>query len=302
MVAYDRLVDAAGETAVALGIFDGLHRGHRAVVERVVAEKENGLVPTVLTFSTDQCRPARKQGMKRILTNRLFLRLLEETGVELVESLPFEGIMNLSPREFVEQVLCGRLKAKAVACGQDFRFGKGAAGDLPLLQKLCGEYGIRLDAVPSLLDGGEAISSTRIRQCLSEGEIELANWLLGHPYSLDFEVVHGNELGRTIGIPTINQIFAEQFLVPRFGAYASYTELRGKRYKSITNIGVKPTIQGNRLPLAETHIMGVDESLYGQNIRVSLMKFIRPEKKFESFEELTEEIRANIRQIDALLD
>ena len=89
--------------------------------------------------------------------------------------------MNLSPREFVEQVLCGRLKAKAVACGQDFRFGKGAAGDLPLLQKLCGEYGIRLDAVPSLLDGGEAISSTRIRQCLSEGEIELANWLLGHP-------------------------------------------------------------------------------------------------------------------------
>ena len=109
-------------------------------------------------------------------------------------------------------------------------------------------------------------------------------------------------MGRTIGIPTINQIFAEQFLVPRFGAYASYTELRGKRYKSITNIGVKPTIQGNRLPLAETHIMGVDESLYGQNIRVSLMKFIRPEKKFENFEELTEEIRANIRQIDALLD
>lgn len=302
MVVYDRLVDSDRETAVALGLFDGLHKGHQAVIGRVVAERENGLTPTVLTFSTDHVQPARKRGMKKILTRSLFLKALEETGTEILESPPFEEIMGLSPREFVERVLCGRLKAKAVACGRDFRFGKDAAGDLFILRELCGEYGIRLEAVSPLLDGGEAISSTRIRQCLAEGEIETANWLLGRPYSFDFEVAHGNELGRRIGVPTINQIFPEQFLVPRFGVYASYTWLEGKWYRSITNVGVKPTIEGNRLPLAETHIIGVDDHLYGQNIQVSLMKFIRPEKKFDSIEALTAEIQANIERIQALLD
>ncbi len=303
MFVYDELTGTKAETAVALGFFDGVHRGHRAVIGRAVEEGKNGLLPTVLTFSTEHAQPARKRGMKKILTERLFLEAMENMGVEIVETPPFEGIMNLTPREFVEEVLCGCLKAKAVVCGRDFRFGKGASGDLSLLWELCGEYGIRLEAVDPLLDGGKPISSTRIRQCLADGAIETANWLLGYRYSFDFEVAHGNELGRTIGIPTINQIFPEQYLVPRFGVYASYTDLDGRRYKSITNVGVKPTIKGNRLPLAETHIMGVDDHLYGQNIKVSLAKFIRPEKKFASFEELTAEIRANIDLIrDGLID
>ncbi len=303
MFVSDKLSVIEAETAVALGFFDGVHRGHRAVIGRAVKEKENGFLPTVLTFTTEYVQPARKRGMKKILTERLFLEAMQEIGVEIVEMPPFEEIMDLPPREFVEKVLCGYLKAKVVVCGRDFRFGKGASGDLSLLRELCGEYGIRLEAVDPLLDGGKPISSTRIRQCLADGAIETANWLLGYRYSFDFEVAHGNELGRTIGIPTINQIFPEQYLVPRFGVYASYTVLDGKRYKSITNVGVKPTIQGNRLPLAETHIMGVDDHLYGRNIKVSLVKFIRPEKKFNSFEELTAEIRANIDLIrNGLID
>ncbi len=301
MVVYNSIAKTGHSTAVALGMFDGVHKGHRAVINRVVAEKENGLVPTVLTFSTDHEQPTRKLGTKRILTQTLFLKTLEELGVEVVEIPPFENIRSLSPQEFVKKILLEKLQAKAVACGRDFRFGCGASGDLIMLSKLCDESGIRLEPVEPLLDGGAPISSTRIRQCLQDGEIETANTLLGAPYSFDFIVAHGNELGRTIGIPTINQIFPELYLVPRFGVYASYTYLKGKRHKSITNVGVKPTIAGNRLPLAETHIMGVDDHLYGQNIKVSLMKFIRPEQKFGSFEELTAVIRANISQIKELL-
>lgn len=303
MFVYDELTKAESETAIALGFFDGVHRGHRAVISRAVEERNKGLLPTVLTFSVNEIEPASKRGMKKILTKRLFLQTMEELGVELIEMPPFEKIMNLSPREFVTEILCRCLKAKVIVCGRDFRFGKNAAGDLSLLEELCKEYGLRLEAVAQLLDAGEPISSTRIRQCLADGAIETASWLLGYPYSFDFEVAHGNELGRTIGIPTINQIFPIHYLVPRFGVYASYTYLNGVRYKSITNVGVKPTIKGNRLPLAETHIMGVDDRLYGKNIKVSLVKFIRPEKKFNSFEELTAEIRANINLIkDGLID
>lgn len=302
MVVYRKLTETDGETAVALGMFDGVHRGHREVIDRVAAQKQNGFIPTVLTFSTDHAQPARKRGTKKILTESLFFEVLESAGIDLVEIPPFEVIRELTPREFTEQVLSGILHAKAVVCGRDFRFGKNAAGDLTVLRKLCAELGIRVEDAPPLMEDGETVSSTRIRQCLLDGEIETANCLLGYPYSFNFEVAHGNELGRTVGFPTINQIFPEQYLVPRYGVYASYTYLEGKRYKSITNVGVKPTIKGNRHPLAETHIMGVDDHLYGQHIKVSLMKFIRPEKKFDSFEELSAEVHANIELIGSLLD
>lgn len=302
MTVYWEIARTGRDTAVAIGMFDGLHRGHQMVIDRAVAEKENQLVPMVLTFSTDRAEPARKQGMKKILTGSLALKRLDEIGLELVEIASFERIKELSPREFVKIVLADRLQAKVVVCGQDFRFGANASGNVSLLGELCAEFGIRLEVVEPLMDDGMPVSSTRIRKALEVGNIEEANRLLGYPYSFDFEVAHGLEIGRTIGIPTINQIFPENFLVPKFGVYASYTMLGGVTHKSITNIGVKPTIAGERLPLAETHIMGVDNRLYGQRIPVSLMKFIRPERKFDSINELKAEIQANIEQINALLD
>jgi len=302
MVVFDRLTDPGKPAAVALGLFDGVHRGHHAVIERVVNEAANGFLPTVLTFSTDHVLPERKKGMKRILTESLFLDALEEIGVEAVEILPFEAIMELSPRAFFEEILLKRLGAKVLSCGEDFRFGKGAAGDLTLLKELCEEHGLRLEAVSPVLEDGAVISATRIRRCLLEGAIEEANRLLGFSYRFDFEVVHGNELGRTVGIPTINQAFPDPFVVPKFGVYASYAYLDGKRYKAITNVGVKPTVGSERRPLAETHIIGVQDDLYGKKVKVSLERFIRPEQKFAGFEELFAEIRKNIEEAKQLLD
>ena len=261
MQVYRDVTEFGKNTAVALGLFDGVHLGHRAVIECATSQKKNGLVPAVLTFSTDHLIPRRKQGMKRILTDRLRFAYLEQLG------------------------------------GYDVRFGKDAAGDIHLLRTLCDRFGIRLLAVPVLLDEGKPVSSTRIRHCLAEGDIPVANRLLGYDYCIDFEVAHGLEIGRKIGIPTINQIYPEQFVIPRFGVYASYAIVEGKRYKSITNVGVKPTIAGERFPLAETYIIGVGAHLYGQNIKVSFKEFVRGERKFAGIDELAAEIRANIEQI-----
>ena len=297
MQVYRDVTEFGKNTAVALGLFDGVHLGHRAVIECATSQKKNGLVPAVLTFSTDHLIPRRKQGMKRILTDRLRFAYLEQLGIEVVEMPAFERIQNFSPEEFVERILVKALHAKVVACGYDFRFGKDAAGDIHLLRTLCDRFGIRLLAVPVLLDEGKPVSSTCIRHCLTEGDIPAANRLLGYDYCIDFEVAHGLEIGRKIGIPTINQIYPEQFVIPRFGVYASYAIVEGKRYKSITNVGVKPTIAGERFPLAETYIIGVGAHLYGQNIKVSFKEFVRGERKFAGIDELAAEIRANIEQI-----
>lgn len=297
MEVYQSLSGIQVDTAIALGMFDGVHMGHRAVIDRTVAEKANGLLPVVLTFSVDRSAPRRKQGTKRILTDRIRLEYLESIGVEVVEIPAFEEIKEYSPRDFVALILVKMLRAKTIACGFNFHFGKNAEGDVELLRTLCAEYGIRLVVVPALLDGGVPVSSTRIREALLGGDIELANEMLGCPYSIDFEVAHGMEIGRAIGIPTINQIYPEPYLIPQYGVYASYTMLEGKRYRSITNVGVKPTIEGERLPLAETHIIGVDEHLYGQNVKVSFMRFLRGERKFESLDALSAEIHANIETI-----
>ena len=301
MVVYPGIAFTYHRTAVALGLFDGIHLGHRAVIDRAVAQKENGLSPAVMTFSIDRSAPETKQGMKRLMTDRLRLKRLESIGVEIVMMPAFERIKEFSPEEFVDTVLVKHLHAKLVVCGEDYRFGKKAAGDVNLLRSLCAGYGIEMVTVPKVLADGEPISSTRIRSLLLEGETEAANKLLGYFYSFDFEVAHGLEVGRTIGIPTINQIFPEQFLIPKFGVYASYTYLGGKRYRSITNVGIKPTIAGQRFPLAETHIFGINSNLYGQHVSVSLVSFIRPERKFETVAELSEEIHANIEQVKKLL-
>lgn len=297
MKVYKELTGVGAQTAVALGLFDGLHRGHRAVIERAVEQKANGLIPVVLTFSTGRLAPQRKQGMKRLLTETLQMQAFEQVGAEVVEIPAFERLKEFSPQEFVERILVDLFHARVIVCGFNFRFGKNAAGDVVLLRELCAHYGIELVTVPALMDGGEPVSSSRIRSCLLEGKIEDANRMLGYPYSFDFEVAHGLEIGRQIGIPTINQIYPESFLIPKFGVYASYSFLNGKRYRSITNVGVKPTIAGERLPLAETHIMGINAHLYGQHIKVGLVRYMRGERKFDSIDALSAEIHANIETI-----
>ncbi|HJB98640.1 MAG TPA: riboflavin biosynthesis protein RibF [Candidatus Acutalibacter pullicola] len=289
-----RSLEEMGETApssLALGAFDGLHRGHMAVIRRACAPGEGGrrLQPAVFTFSRS---PA---GNSAVLTGRDKERLLEDAGVEVLYSLEFSQVKDWEAEAFVEQVLFETCAAQRLCCGEDFRFGRGARGDTALLQTLCDRRGVELTVVPPVKEGGEKVSSTRIRAAVEAGDISLANRLLGRPFGFSLEVIHGNHIGTGLGTPTINQAIPEGFVLPRFGVYASWCRVGGEYFYGVTNVGVKPTVGSDRV-LAETWMPEFQGDLYGKRVRVFLLEFLRPEKKFGSLEELKAAIQTNGEQ------
>ena len=173
------------------------------------------------------------------------------------------------------------------------------AGNVEILKKLCEPYGVEVQLVPPVVLDGDRISSTRIREYVTKGNMNLAWRMLGRPYSLRFPVVSGNKIGRTLNFPTINQIYPDHFAIPRFGVYVSVAEVDGELYPSVTNVGMKPTVGSDR-PLAETYIIGFKGNLYGTRIRVSLCHFIRQEMKFNSLEELRQQIERDTKQADMM--
>lgn len=269
--------------ALALGVFEGLHIGHRAVICQAAGRED--LDAAILTFSGHL--PKGEGGVLMPPDRRA--RLLENMGIAEQFILDFEAIRNLSPEEFVRDILRNQLDARLVACGFNYRFGKGGAGTVDTFRRLGQAYGIQVVAVPAVEVDGEPVSTSRIRRCLEAGNMALANRLLGVPFTLDFEVVHGRQLGRELGTPTINQPLPAGFIQPRFGVYASAVEVEGRVTYGVTNIGVKPTV-GAEAPLAETWIPEYEGDLYGQRIRVSPLRFLREEKTFASIAQLKEQI------------
>lgn len=285
---YKTLPDVFPESgaAVSLGFFDGLHRGHLAVLNAMKA-KADGLSTAVFTFSTDTLRPASKTN-QRLMSDEARDKLLKNFGVDYIIEPEFESIRDMSPEQFAKSFLADKLHAKKVFCGEDFRFGKkAAAGAEDLRVLLAGTAEVII--VPTLAENNESISTTRIRSLILEGDIAKANELLGRPFAIDFAVEHGRKLGRTLGLPTINQAFPENFTVPKFGVYASFTEVGGIKHASITNVGVKPTV-GSSHVLAETYINDFSGDLYGKRVTVGLVKFIRGEIKFADVKELKAQI------------
>lgn len=280
-----------GACSLALGAFDGLHRGHMAVIQAALGVgSAPGLIPAVFTF---QDSPS---GERRVLTGEDKARLLEEAGVRRLYSLDFGSLRGIEAESFVKDVLFGQLNAKRLCCGEDFRFGRGAAGDVSLLERLCREYSVELVVVPPVMEGGEKISSTRIRQAVAAGDVALAGELLGRPFGFTLEVIHGNHIGSTkLGTPTMNQALPEDFLWPRFGVYAARCRVRDRWYYGVCNVGVKPTVGSDRV-LAETWMPEFSGDIYGQRVEVCLVDFIRPERKFASLDELREEILRNAEQ------
>lgn len=286
-------------TAVALGLFDGLHRGHQAVIRRAV--ECPGLSPAVFTFRFDAKSVVTKKNYARILSPELKMAMLEKLGVQVVLQPPFSTIMAMDPADFFYKIIAGFMHAGAVFCGEDFRFGKDAAGDAALLQKLCRENGIQFTTVPPVEDGGQPVSSTRIRNALREGDIETANRLLGYPFMTAGTVVHGQHMGHSLGFPTINQLFQPEQLIPRYGVYATIAEIDGKRYIGATDIGVKPTVGDSFQPAAETHLLDFDRDMYGRDVTLFYYAFLRGERKFNSLQELTQTVLANAEEARNLL-
>ncbi len=275
-------------TYVAIGCFDGVHLAHRKILETVLEGKKAGLRPAVFTF--DVSEGGCGKNMPRLMTTAEKLRVFEEMGIELVFLLQFSKVRDIEAEVFAADVLKQYCGAKKVCCGFDFRFGKGGRGNVELLHQLSAELNMETVVCDKMQLQGEPISSTRIRRCLQEGKIDEANELLGRPFSFAFPVVHGRKLGRTIGVPTINQALPAEFVVPKKGAYSSETVIDGIAYCSVTNIGLKPTVGGETRPSAETWIQNFSGDLYDKTVSVSLLHFLREERKFESIEALREQI------------
>ncbi len=283
-------------SAVALGLFDGVHLGHRHVLERVRAQRNNGMKPSVFTFSTESIGVKHDAALYYLYPTAQKCRLLRDCGMEWVSHHPFAEICDMTGEEFVQQILVERFSAAYVCCGQDFRFGRNAAWHVQDLQRFGTQYGFAVEIAEDVLVDGQSVSSSRIRRLLQNGEIAAANALLAAPYTIEQEVVHGAQLGRTIGFPTINQVFAEGQLVPKFGVYASETIVGGVKYPSITNVGRKPTVAYDGCPLAETYIIGAQGDFYGNTLPVALLQFLRPEMKFSSVEALTAQMQQDLEK------
>lgn len=274
---------------IALGTFDGLHLGHKKVLLSDTSEYDEKIA---LMFTEHPQKALSGDVPGELVTDKKRKQLLEEWGYT-PEYLDFTEVSRLSPEEFVDKILIEKFNATALCCGFNYRFGKGAKGDVALLKKLCAEREIKLTVCNQVEYDGAPVSSTRIRECIKNGDIRTANKMLGRYFSYNFEVVHGDARGRTLGSPTINQFFSDNFTVADYGVYASFTVVDGKKYISVTNIGIRPTIKGGSEKRSETNIVGFDGDLYGQDIEVFLVEKLRGERAFNSLDELSESISAD---------
>lgn len=286
-------------TAVALGIFDGVHRGHRRVLE--TAFSYPSLTKAVFTFDTSTV-DTKGEGYRMLITDAFKRKLLERAGAQSIFSPDFLTLKNMEAEDFAREILSGRMHAKVCVCGEKFRFGHNATGDSEALIEYGRKFGFDVKIVERLDDSGKRISSSLIRQLVREGNVREANRLLGYNYGYCLEVIHGNHIGRTWNFPTINQLLPDRLVLPRFGVYVSGVHIDGRVYAGVTNIGVKPTIEDKASPLAETFIIDYTGDLYGRSIEIELFDFIRPERKFDSIDELKAEIKQNTESARATFE
>ncbi len=277
---------------VAVGVFDGVHIGHSAVLTKALLV--HNLTPAVFTFK--QSGNLKSGGC--LQTDEGRRKILERLGFADIFEADFAAIQNMTPQEFVD-MLHRDLHAKAIVCGFNFRFGKGGAGDTKLLEQLCAQVGVEVMMQPAVTVDGEAVSSTRIKQALKAGDTALVLRLQGRPFTMEATVKSGQKLGRTLGSPTINQPIDETITLPRLGVYAAVATVDGHMHPAVTNIGIRPTVGGTK-PLAETYILDFEGDLYGEKIPVELVKFLRPEQKFENVTALQQAIQKDIADTRAL--
>ena len=273
-------------TAVCIGKFDGMHRGHRFLMAE--AKKER-LTAVMFTFLFDDASFLYGREEKRVLA--------ESLGVDILLEIPAtEQFLGMSPEDFVRDILAGRCDAKKVVVGEDFRFGYQRMGDAKFLQEAGENFGIQVLAIEKLREEGEIISSTRIRKLLSQGKMYPVNKMLVTPYFIRGTVRRGKKLGRTMEVPTANICPQQGKVLPPFGVYAVFVENEGEIYSGIGNLGVKPTIPGKNPAGLEVWLFDYEGDLYDKEITVYLMDFQRKEKKFESLDKLHEQIVRDTEQ------
>lgn len=270
--------------AVALGMFDSVHIGHRAVITETVKNSQKSVAITFDELPT--------KDKKTLLTTEERKQKLLSAGVSEVWVLCFNEVKNLTPNEFLEY-LKGRGEIEKICSGFNFKFGKNAEGDTKFLKSFAEKNNIQFIEVPKIEVNGETVSTSHIKKLLAKGEIDRANSLLGCNFSFSAEVVRGDTRGRKLGFPTINQIYPENKTELKFGVYHTRVCIGGKIYDGVTNFGIRPTFKNNFVS-AETHIIDYSGDLYGKTIELSFVEYIRDERKFNNIEELIKEVNDNI--------
>ena len=300
-IVYRPSLQEAPPSALTIGNFDGVHVGHAAVLRNLVAlAKERGLVPTVVTFAPNpKAYFAQLRGVPlptQIMPLRDKVAVLKRLGIEQVVILPFDAkLANMPAEVFVQTVLNERLNTQLLMVGDDFRFGAQRKGDFALLSNLQGQYGYELQNLNSVLQDDVRVSSSSIRALLAKGELKKAVQLLGHSLTLSGHVIRGKQLGRTIGIPTINLKMPAQLATQ--GVYAVTVRLSGfpdRVVQGAASIGTRPSVDSNGQCWCEVHLLDFNESVYGQMACVSLLHKVRDEEKFDSFDDLISAIEADI--------
>ena len=280
---------------LALGMFDGLHQGHMDIIKKaVVTAERDGLTSTVQTFKN-----LFKQDSKTLYTSEERLRLVSQTGADELLVLDFDEVRDMEPEDYLRNILLYRCVADTLIMGEDYRFGKGAKGDVSMIRDFAKENDVRVIIVKDhLLEGTDKkISTTWLRDALSEGNADLARDLCGgRNYTYSGRCVQGKQLGRTMGFPTANIIVPEDKFVVRRGVYVSRIRLGQRILYGVTNIGRRPTLEDAVNDVVETYIFDFDEDIYGAQLEVELLHFLRPESKMTSKEELIEAVNLNKAQ------
>ncbi|QIB26145.1 bifunctional riboflavin kinase/FAD synthetase [Caloranaerobacter azorensis] len=286
-------------TVVALGNFDGLHVGHQTLIKRTVdiAQKEN-LVSTVFTFDNHTTSKIKGKNTPKILISKnRKIALFKELGVKLLYIVQFtETLMHFTPLEFIEKILVDILNVRKVVVGFNFKFGYLAKGDVKYLKEMGEKYNFDVIVVPPITKDNILVSSTQIRELIREGEISLANKLLGRQYLIEGKVIRGRGIGRKLGFPTANISFDSDIVIPKAGVYKTNTIVDGSRFPSITNIGFNPTFNGGKLSI-ETHILDYSENIYDKTILIEFIDFIRKERKFDDVNKLIEQVKLDIKTL-----
>lgn len=282
-------------SAVTLGKFDGIHKGHRMLIDQILTKKVAGLKSVVFTFEQMPGNVLQKQKDRTILTKKEREDRLSALGIDYMIECPFvPQIIRMNPEKFIKEILVDQLQAKYIVVGPDFRYGHQRKGDVRLLQQLAPIYGFEVEVLEKECFNGQVISSTYVRKMLETGDVETAGNLLGYPYYVSGKVVYGHQIGRTMGIPTLNLLPEKEKMLPPNGVYLTKTILEDQFFWGITNIGRKPTISDEESTGIETHLFDFTGNLYGSDVQVQFFSYERPEQRFDSLEQLKMQLEKDI--------
>lgn len=282
-------------TVMTFGKFDGIHRGHKMLLDTLLNKKKDDYKAVVFTFDIPPRKEVSNDEGAVLTTNEEKLHIFENLGIDYVVECPFTAeIRNMEAVDFIKMIV-DKLHVKFMVVGTDFHFGHNRTGDYKLLMEYADVFGYAVQVVEKMQCDGRDISSTFVREEIKAGNIEKANELLGVPYFIQGIVEHGNQIGRTIGFPTINLIPEEEKLLPPFGVYVTKVFIGGEEYCGVTNVGRKPTIEGDNPVGVETNVLDFSDDVYNSTVEVEFLHGIRGETKFESIDALKAQLQQDIK-------